>query len=147
MLRRALTSLAALACLTAGLLAAPAAQASTSPGTAALTWAETHATGRPYQWGGTGPYSYDCSGLVQAAFRAEGIDLPRTTYEMLASGHLHQVPIATAPPGALLFFGPGHIELDSGRYDTSFGAQQTGTLVGLHRWGGDWHPTAAYVVR
>jgi hypothetical protein len=78
---------------------------------------------------------------------ADGIWLPHSTYLMLASGHLRQVPIGSAPRGALLFFGPGHVELKTRWHDTSFGAQQSGTLVGWHHWfPGSYEPTAAYVV-
>lgn len=35
--------------------------------------------GKPYKWGGTGPYSYDCSGLVYSLFGKLGISLPRTS--------------------------------------------------------------------
>ena len=39
--------------------------------------------GCPYVWGGTGPCSdgFDCAGLVQAAWAAAGVDIPRDTYE------------------------------------------------------------------
>ena len=33
--------------------------------------------GKPYQWGGTGPDSYDCSGLVYSLYGKIGISLPR----------------------------------------------------------------------
>jgi cell wall-associated NlpC family hydrolase len=144
MLRHALTSLSALACLAAGLLAAPAAQATTNPGAAALSWAEGHATGHPYIWGGTGPYGFDCSGLVDAAFRAEGIDLPRTTYEMLGSSLLERT--YHPRPGDLAFFGAGHVEVYV-RPGITFGAHDSGTLVGFIRNGGAFRPTAFYRVR
>ena len=48
--------------------------------------------GRPYIWGASGPRAYDCSGLVQAAYRAAGINLPRTTYQMIRSG----IPVSRA---------------------------------------------------
>lgn len=34
--------------------------------------------GKPYKWGGTGPNSYDCSGLVYSVYGKLGISLPRT---------------------------------------------------------------------
>ncbi|MGW3402655.1 NlpC/P60 family protein, partial [Streptomyces zhihengii] len=42
--------------------------------------------GKPYVWGATGPSSYDCSGLTQAAWKAAGVDLPRTTWDQVEVG-------------------------------------------------------------
>ncbi|WP_329335627.1 NlpC/P60 family protein [Streptomyces sp. NBC_00663] len=58
--------------------------------------------GKPYVWGATGPDSYDCSGLTQAAWNAAGISLPRTTYDQVNFGTT--VPLANAQPGDLVFF-------------------------------------------
>src|SRR5690606_15516206 len=33
--------------------------------------------GRPYVWGGSGPDSFDCSGLVQWAYGQAGVRMPR----------------------------------------------------------------------
>ncbi len=50
---------------------------STGHGTeAAISYAMAH-LGDPYVWGGNGPHSWDCSGLVQQAYRRAGISLPR----------------------------------------------------------------------
>jgi cell wall-associated NlpC family hydrolase len=35
--------------------------------------------GKPYQWGATGPDTYDCSGLTQAAYRHAGVAIPRVS--------------------------------------------------------------------
>jgi hypothetical protein len=43
---------------------------------AAIGFAEAQ-LGKPYVWGGNGPYGYDCSGLVQQAFFRAGVQLPR----------------------------------------------------------------------
>ncbi|MER5417988.1 C40 family peptidase [Streptomyces virginiae] len=43
---------------------------------AAIAFAQSH-LGDPYAWGGNGPHAWDCSGLVQAAYRRAGIMLPR----------------------------------------------------------------------
>src|ERR1700757_4872308 len=48
----------------------------------AYKWARTQA-GKPYEWGGTGPNGYDCSGLVYAAYKRLGHYFGRTTYQML----------------------------------------------------------------
>jgi len=59
-------------------------------------------TGKPYQWGGTGPNRWDCSGLTQYAFRAAGIELPRTTYGQIGMGRA--VERANIQAGDLVFF-------------------------------------------
>ncbi|WP_371669614.1 NlpC/P60 family protein [Streptomyces sp. NBC_00289] len=58
--------------------------------------------GKPYVWGATGPDSYDCSGLTQAAWKAAGVTLPRTTYDQVDAGTT--VPLSDAQPGDLVFF-------------------------------------------
>ena len=66
--------------------------------------------GKPYEWGATGPGSYDCSGLVQAAWSAAGVSIPRTTYDQWAS--LPHVSTSALEPGDLLFFdGEGHVAM------------------------------------
>ena len=102
--------------------------------------------GKPYLWGGTGPYGYDCSGLVYAAYRARGISLPRTTYEMLDSSRLVRIRKSQAKRGDLAFFGSGHVEL-YGWGNWTFGAADTGTLIGFHRMNAYWHPTMYFKVR
>ncbi|HET9380459.1 MAG TPA: NlpC/P60 family protein [Streptomyces sp.] len=67
--------------------------------------------GSPYVWGAAGPYSFDCSGLVQAAYRAAGISLPRTTYTQISAGR--RVSRSELAPGDLVFFysGISHVGL------------------------------------
>jgi len=71
--------------------------------------------GKAYQWGATGPDAYDCSGLTMMAYRAAGIDLPRTSQQQWAFGQ--QIPASQVQPGNLVFFAgsdgtaaaPGHV--------------------------------------
>lgn len=113
----------------------------------ALDWAIGHARGHTYLYGAAGPGSYDCSGLVMAAYAHAGVTLPHNTVAMLESGKLIQVDIATAPRGALLFFGTGHVELKSKWWHWSFGAHSSSDpIIGWRQWSGSWQPTAAYVV-
>ncbi|MYX77450.1 C40 family peptidase [Streptomyces sp. SID3915] len=58
--------------------------------------------GKPYVWGATGPSSYDCSGLTQAAWKAAGVSLPRTTWDQVEVGT--RVATADLQPGDLVFF-------------------------------------------
>ncbi|MFC7307423.1 NlpC/P60 family protein [Streptomyces monticola] len=63
------------------------------------------ALGSPYVWGAAGPDAFDCSGLTQAAYRAAGISLPRTTYTQINAGR--RVSRAELAPGDLVFFYSG----------------------------------------
>lgn len=71
--------------------------------------------GKPYQWGATGPDSFDCSGLTMMAYRAVGIDIPRTAAEQWQWGP--RVDPSQVQPGDLVFFAggdgtaraPGHV--------------------------------------
>ncbi|MET7642853.1 NlpC/P60 family protein [Streptomyces sp. NPDC005426] len=69
------------------------------------------ALGKPYVWGATGPSSFDCSGLTQAAYRSAGVSLPRTTYTQIDAGR--RVSRSELEPGDLVFFysGISHVGL------------------------------------
>ncbi|MGP4003704.1 NlpC/P60 family protein [Streptomyces sp. 8N706] len=58
--------------------------------------------GKPYVWGATGPNSYDCSGLTQAAWKSAGVSLPRTTWDQVKVGT--RVATEDLKPGDLVFF-------------------------------------------
>ena len=66
--------------------------------------------GKPYQWGATGPDSFDCSGLAQAAWAAAGVAIPRDTYEQWAA--LPHISSSALQPGDLLYYdGVGHVAI------------------------------------
>jgi hypothetical protein len=122
----------------------PAATASASVhGENALNWAEDHADGCAYDYGGTScSPGYDCSGLVSTAVKdADGIWLGRTTYDMLHSPHL---ALSHHPErGDLVFFyGGSHVEFLTAWPYTTFGAHDTGSRVGWL----DWHSWPAGTV-
>lgn len=120
---------------------------SLSVGDKLLNKAETKA-GVWYVYGASGPSNFDCSGLVYWSAKQLGITLPRTTYGMLAgSSHLYRIPLSSARRGDLLFYGSGHVEINTAWHHTTFGAQQTGTRVWWHPWSGWWAPTMAMRLR
>ncbi|WP_338782612.1 NlpC/P60 family protein [Streptomyces sp. DG1A-41] len=88
-------------------LAAPgsvSAQAPNARAAAAVSYAYQK-LGSPYVWGATGPNAFDCSGLVQAAYRSAGVSLPRTTYSQIDAGR--RVSRSELLPGDLVFFYAG----------------------------------------
>ncbi|MFB7787182.1 NlpC/P60 family protein [Streptomyces vinaceus] len=84
--------------------AAPPAPADGSRAARAVAFAYG-AIGKPYVWGATGPGSFDCSGLTQAAWRSAGVSLPRTTYTQINAGQ--RVSRDQLAPGDLVFFYSG----------------------------------------
>lgn len=94
-----------------------------------------------YLWGGTVTPNYDCSGLMQAAFRSVGVQLPRDAYQQEAFltaivgqdlSHLEQLQ-----PGDLIFFGTPikatHVGLylGNGHYIHSSGIQHGRNGIGI----------------
>ena len=89
---------------------------------AAVRYAEAQ-LGKPYEWGGTGPDAYDCSGLAMMAERAAGISIPRTSQEQWAA--LPHITRGQLRPGDLVFYAgsdgtvtdPGHVVIYIGHGD------------------------------
>lgn len=63
---------------------------------------------------------FDCSGLMQWAFRQVGVNLPRTAYEQYL--HVTKIPASQAQPGDLIFF--------SGTYNTTKPITHVGLYLG-----------------
>ena len=95
-----------------------------------------------YLWGGTVAPNYDCSGLMQAAFRSIGVQLPRDAYQQeaflmpIGSQDLSQL-LEQLQPGDLIFFGTPikatHVglHLGDGHYIHSSGIQHGRNGIGI----------------
>jgi cell wall-associated NlpC family hydrolase len=77
--------------------------------------------GKPYQFGGAGPNSWDCSGLTKAAYASVGVYIgahlvSSQYYTMANAGRL--VPLAQMVAGDLIFYADGggfyHVTLYAG---------------------------------
>ena len=61
-----------------------------------------HQLGKPYVWGAEGDNFYDCSGLMQRAYKEAGVQLPRTSREQWYAGARVLDP-GDLQPGDLVF--------------------------------------------
>jgi cell wall-associated NlpC family hydrolase len=112
------------AVLTAPAAHAAAPQSVTTPLAASAkakqSWSKRHAVGlkavavarkqigKWYRYGGNGPKTFDCSGLVQYVYRKAGVKLPRTADAQHRHVRLH-VRLRNVAPGDLVYFyGDGH---------------------------------------
>ncbi|MFE0736367.1 C40 family peptidase [Streptomyces sp. NPDC058855] len=119
-------------------------QAPASGSAAAIVSFARAQVGDAYVSGGTGPNSWDCSGLVQAAYRAAGIDLPRISYQQSSMGT--SVSLSDLQPGDILYWGSR-----SGSYHVAVyvgggmyvGAQNSST--GVVERSLDWDPPSGAV--
>lgn len=111
--------------------------------------------GVPYQWGGTSPKGFDCSGFTQYVYGKVGIDIGRDTVAQWATGP--QVPKGDAiQPGDLIFFSQsgkasglggvyGHvgIVIDPST-KTMIDAPHTGANVRIESWAGWTEPIVGF---
>jgi len=93
--------------------------------------------GKPYVYGGSGPGSFDCSGLTSWAWRAAGVQLSHSAYDQWFE--TTRVSVNAVQPGDLLFFGDDgvesihHVALYIGNGEM-IEASQTGTPVRIRGW-------------
>ncbi|WP_433714736.1 NlpC/P60 family protein [Nocardia sp. CA-084685] len=99
-------------------------------GLGALTAAYTQ-IGKPYEWGATGPFAWDCSGLVQWAFRQVGVKLPRTTWEQAKVGATVPFPALSLGDVVILNDDASHVGIYAGKGQI-LDAHDWGVPVGLH---------------
>ncbi|MHA6797530.1 C40 family peptidase (plasmid) [Pseudonocardia bannensis] len=77
--------------------------------------------GKPYVWGAKGPDTFDCSGLMQAAWAAAGVPI--------SAGTLNQVHDGTAAPG-LAQLAPGDLLFIPGSLGTPANPRHVGMYAG-----------------
>ncbi|HWG24637.1 C40 family peptidase [Actinospica sp.] len=87
-----------------------------------------------YEWGGTGDPSYDCSGLVQAAWQTAGVQLPRVTWDQINVGQPVPAQLSALQPGDLIFYLDGaHVAMYVGN-GLVIHAPTTGQQIQYGEW-------------
>ncbi len=90
--------------------------------------------GKPYVLGSNGPNSWDCSSLLQAAFRQAGISLPRVSQDQSMLGR--SVSLSSLQPGDILYWG-----------SRGSGAYHVAVYVGGGKYVGAQNPSTGIVER
>ena len=107
-----------------------ASSTSSSFGDQAVQEAARH-EGKSYEYGATGPDTFDCSGFVQYVYNQLGVDIPRTSSDQYAASN--KVSKADRRPGDLIAMRNSegritHVGIYAGD-DSWWVARRTGTTV------------------
>lgn len=97
--------------------------------------------GKKYVLGGVGPKVFDCSGLVQSAWKDAGVKIPRTSGQQFAA--TRRIALTDIQPGDLLFYGPAgswHVAMYIGNDQIVEAANpKKGLVISSHHW--QWYTT------
>ncbi|CAM4014741.1 C40 family peptidase [Alkalicoccus chagannorensis] len=108
---------------------AGATSTNNNAGGSGVVSAGTDVVGSPYQWGGTTPAGFDCSGFINYAFEQNGENIPRTVAGMWDAG----TSVSTPQPGDIVFFetrsGPSHAGIYMGNNEFVHAGSSTGVTV------------------
>ncbi|MFF4183154.1 C40 family peptidase [Streptomyces sp. NPDC001691] len=90
--------------------------------------------GAPYQYGATGPYRFDCSGLTLYSFKQAGHKLPRSAQQQYNSSR--HITASLRKAGDLVFFHSGggvyHVGIYAGE-NRIWHSPKSGAVVRLER--------------
>jgi cell wall-associated NlpC family hydrolase len=95
--------------------------------------------GARYQYGSTGPTTFDCSGLTGYAWKKAGKTLPRTSRQQYSA--VRKIPASQRQPGDLVFFfrnGVAHVGLYAGN-NQMIHAPGSGKTVRKDSLSGTWY--------
>lgn len=98
--------------------------------------------GKPYVWGAKGPASFDCSGLMQFAYRSIRLEIGTDTYSQ--ASNCQRIPVSNLRPGDMIQPHPGHTVMYVGP-GTIVHAPQPGDVVRVDRMYFD--PSSAVCLR
>ena len=80
--------------------------------------------GKPYVFGTKGPDTYDCSGLVSAAYSQVGIEIPAYTFTQATHGRAIDPAAEPIKPGDLIFVRGGRPPSDLGHVGIAISATE-----------------------
>lgn len=107
-----------------------ASASNSSGGSSGVVSAARNVVGSPYQWGGTTPRGFDCSGFINYAFNQTGKSIPRTVAGMWSAGS----SVSNPQVGDIVFFstvrsGPSHAGIYVGNNQFIHAGSSTGVTV------------------
>jgi len=97
---------------------------SSSAQIAAVTGFALQQQGKPYVFATSGPDTFDCSGLVTAAYRKVGVEMPAYTFTQATYGRAVDPSTEAIKPGDLIFVRGGRPAKDLGHVGIALSATE-----------------------